>query len=91
MSEQNNKLTPHDAFIALFYIIIICIGINHCITRGVSPSPMQLYAISLCLAGIVLFKILKYAKNLRNHIKELIFPAILFIASLVPAVSMLLF
>lgn len=99
MSEQNKKsnLSSHntfiayDVFIALFYIIIICLGINHCITRGISLNPIQLYVISACLFGIVLFKILKYKKETLSHIREIIFPAVLFILSFVPAISNLLF
>lgn len=92
MSDQNNKkenLTIHDAFVAVFYIIIICIGINHCITKGVSPSPAQLCSICASLFGIVLFKVLKYGKAALAHIREIIFPAILFVASLIPVASAL--
>lgn len=87
MSEQNNnkkeeKLTLYDAFLAIFYLIIVVVGISLCISRGQNASPAHLFAVTISICATLVLKLLKYKGNLKEHMGDIIFVAILVVLAI---------
>ena len=91
MSEQNNKkekkLTVYDAFIAIFYIIIVAIGGNMCITRGESANSFDLVAVTVSVVGVLSLKLAKYKGQLKEHRGDIAFVALLAILGVFAVIS----
>ncbi len=82
MAEQNNnkkeeKLTVYDAFLAVFYLIIVVVGVSLCISRGQNASPAHLFAVTVSVCATLVLKLLKYKGNLKAHMGDIVFVAIL--------------
>lgn len=78
-SKKDKTLTVYDVFMAIFYVIIIAVGVNLCAQRGLNANIMHLVAVTLSLAGILMLKLAKFSKALKKHIPDIAFTAILFV------------
>lgn len=89
--KQNSPLTIHDAVLALFYIVIVCIGINLCVSRGVDAGIGHLVTVTVCVWGILAVKLYKYRKNIREHLGDILFVALLCGLSVFAIITTVLF
>lgn len=89
-NETNSeKLTVYDGVLAVLYLIIVAVGVFMCINHGLSGTLAHIIGITVCIWGIFVTKILKYRTQLRDHLVELAFVAVMSIASVITLVGTL--
>ncbi|MBE6572521.1 MAG: hypothetical protein E7656_09775 [Ruminococcaceae bacterium] len=89
VETQNEKLTVFDAVLAALYLVIIAIGVVMCITHGLGGTVYHLLALTVCIWGVLAAKILKYRKDIKGHVGELIFIAVMCVVSVLTLVGTL--
>lgn len=90
-AKKEKKLTVHDVFLALFYAIIIAVGISLCIERGLNANITHLIAVTVSVIGAFITKILKYRNELKAHIADIGFAGIMSVLGVFATVSALFF
>lgn len=81
-AKKDKTLTVYDLFMAIFYVIIIAVGVNLCAQKGLNANVMHLAAVTISLGGVFALKIAKFRKALKEHIPDVAFSAILFVLAL---------
>ncbi len=90
-AKKEKKLTVHDVFLALFYAIIIAVGISLCIERGLNANITHLIAVTVSVIGAFVTKLLKYRKEIKAHITDIGFAGIMSVLGVFATVSALFF
>ena len=87
---KNEKLTVYDGVLAVLYLIIIAFGIFMCINHGLGGTVVHLAVITACIWGVLATKLLKYRTEIRDHLGELVFIAVMSIAAVITLVGTLM-
>ena len=77
----NEKITGYDGILAVFYLIIIVMGVIMCVNHGLGGTLLHLITITLCVWGVFAVKIIKYRSNIKAHISEFIFVGVMCVFS----------
>lgn len=94
MSEQNDKnkkFSLHDVFLAVFYLIIVAIGINLCLSRGADANTSHLITVTISIWSVLGIKLHKYRGELAAHKGDVAFVALLCILSLFAIITTVIF
>lgn len=86
-AKKDKKLTVHDVFLAIFYAIIIAVGISLCVVRGLNATNMHLFAVTVSVVGVFVLKLLKYRGQLKAHIADISFAGIMSVLALFATVT----
>lgn len=70
-SDSVRPLTWHDGILAIFYLIVLFVGITLCLSHGQSATVFHVLTVTIALVGITVLKFSKYSGSLRSHIVEL--------------------
>ena len=81
-AKKEKTLTVYDLFMAIFYVIMIAVGVNLCAQKGLNANVVHLAAVALSLGGVFALKMAKFRKALKEHMSEVAFSAILFALAL---------
>ena len=76
-SKKQEKLTVYDIFLAVFYLIIVVVGVNLCITRGQNAGPAHLAAVTISVCATLVIKLIKYKGNIKEHLGDIVFVALI--------------
>lgn len=87
---KNDKLTIHDAVLAILYIIIIAIGIVMCVNHGLGSTVIHLVVITLCIFGVLAAKLMKHKSAIKEHLGEIVFVAVMGVFSVFALIGNLL-
>lgn len=88
--QEREPLTYHDGFIAVFYLIIIFVGVLLCLSRGKNASLSHLIAVSISIWGVLVFKLAKYKSCLKKHAGDLVFVGFLCAVALFALITALI-
>ena len=86
-AKKDKTLTVYDLFTGIFYVIIIAVGVSLCAQRGLNANIMHLAAVTISLGGVFALKLAKFRKTLKEHIPEVVFPAILVVLAVFALVA----
>ncbi len=87
---RNEKLTIYDAVLAVFYLVIIAVGIVMCVNHGLGGTLFHLIGITACIWGVLVTKLMKYRTEIKDHLGELVFIAVMCITSVLTVVGTIL-
>ena len=90
VETENEKLTVFDAVLAALYLVIIVIGVIMCTTHGLGGTLYHLVTLTVCIWGVLAAKILKYRKDIKSNIGELVFVAVMCVVSVLTLVGTLI-
>ena len=90
VETENEKLTVFDAVLAALYLVIIVIGVIMCTTHGLGGTLYHLVTLTVCIWGVLAAKILKYRKDIKSNIGELVFVAVMCVVSMLTLVGTLI-
>jgi hypothetical protein len=85
--EENRSLSIYDFFMAVFYIIIVTVGVDLCLSRGIGATKAHLIALTVSVFGVLFLKLAKYRGKVKSNLSDIIFVAVLCVLSVFALVT----
>ncbi len=88
--KKEQSFTKYEFFSAIFYVLIVLIGVNLCFDSGRSADIYDLVAITACISAVFIIKLIKKIRVGADGIGGLVFSGIMSALGIVTLVLKLL-